>query len=103
MATTTHGYQQVMRTGKGDGGDDVSRTGAAHNQRRPPIDHRAEDLATGIIALVIRAEQFATQPPLEGFDNCSLKHSVRAYCRSNSQVPHDSPPSLIVGVAANWS
>jgi hypothetical protein len=64
MTTTPHRYKKIMIVGKRDRGDDIGRSRAAGDERRPLVDHAIPDLACLIISISAGEEQFATQAGL---------------------------------------
>jgi hypothetical protein len=64
MACAAYGDQEVVRAGEVHRADHVGDAGAADDEVGAPVDHRVVDLAGGIVTVVIRADERATQTGL---------------------------------------
>jgi len=65
MSTAAHGHEQMVIASELDGMNHIDNISASHDQSRVFINHPVPDLAAGVIAPVVRADQFAMQMGLE--------------------------------------
>src|SRR5438128_10741346 len=92
VASATDRDEQVVGTGELDGRDDVGHPGAAHDERRAPVDHAVPDFAGGLVAGVHGTQQLATHAGPESLNGGVREYSVRALRCGDSQLCHGSPP-----------
>src|SRR5438067_322544 len=79
VASTAHSHKQVVEAPEPDGSHDIDHVGAADESRRVLINHAVPDPASRVIAVIVRADQFAPQMGFEVLHNswlqCILKHT----------------------------
>src|SRR5262245_3946399 len=92
VAPAPHGYPQLVLAGEPDAGEDVRDTGAAGDQRGPPVDHAIMDFAGVFVTHSARTQERTAQARFKCLDHSVLKLGISALHRGDSQLSHRAPP-----------
>jgi hypothetical protein len=73
MTAAAYRYKQLMNAGKSDRSDNIRNPGTAHNQGREFVNCPVKHPAGGIVIIITRTEQLASQIRSKRVDNRFLK------------------------------
>jgi hypothetical protein len=74
VATSTRRDGEPVRLRESHGRDDVGRTATAHDQSRPMVDHRVEELPRLIVGRIVGHEHGASNGRSQILERCWANH-----------------------------
>jgi hypothetical protein len=93
VAAAAHRYQQAVVSGEIDGGNHISCTGTAGNDRGSMLDHRVVDLARRIVTIGASKQMATAQSLTELLDHICVECDLATHRRCDFDIRHVGIPS----------
>ena len=100
VATAADRNQRALVAGEIHRRRDVGCAGTAHDDGRPPVDHRVPDGARGVVAVVPAAQHGAADTGLQHIDRFLRQGGRRSRQRRQIECHRSTPPLLGEKIAA---
>jgi hypothetical protein len=95
VATSANRYAEIVIASEPNGRNHVGYTRTSHDQGWTPVDHRVEDRARLVIAVLTVTKNATSDSRTKGLDRRERQYPLRARERGESQALHAMiPPSI---------